>query len=87
MGLAAAWQTLAGTVGGLKQRDPLRSTDGSASRRSNLLLYRRWLFREGSAMMRPVILGLCFCAGTTAFCQSTVPAPTTPERLGADLQL
>jgi hypothetical protein len=35
-------------------------------------------------MMRPVILGLCFCAGTTAFCQSTVPAPTTPERLGAD---
>jgi hypothetical protein len=30
-------------------------------------------------MMRPVILALCFCAGTTAFCQSTVPAPMTPE--------
>ena len=32
-------------------------------------------------MMRPVILTLCFCAGTTAFCQSTVPAPMTPESL------
>ena len=31
--------------------------------------------------MRPVILTLCFCTGTTAICQSTVPAPITPESL------
>jgi hypothetical protein len=32
--------------------------------------------------MRFAILGLLFCAGTTAFCQSTAPSPATPDTLG-----
>jgi hypothetical protein len=31
--------------------------------------------------MRRTILGLLLCAGTTAFCQSTAPAPATPQNL------
>jgi hypothetical protein len=32
--------------------------------------------------MRFAILGLLFCAGTTALCQSTAPSPATPDTLG-----
>jgi hypothetical protein len=32
--------------------------------------------------MRPRILGLIFCAGSTAFCQPAAPAAVSPDELG-----